>query len=145
MDGYGKGVLKISYRNGSITTVTVTKSSGVPLLDKVAMEHVRRTFRLRPNTKGEAKMPFSNMVTVSKTAGHDFISRPSLPVPKGTTGHSALAQITYKNRKITDVEMINSSGNSAFDEAIVHHVMGYFKVKPQSSGRAALPIQIQTR
>jgi hypothetical protein len=47
----------INYSGGSITSVTVSKSSGSAALDGLIIRHVQRSFRVKPGTSGRATLP----------------------------------------------------------------------------------------
>ena len=85
----------------------------------------------------------------SKGGKADFTSTPSLQIPYNIAKRlqglrvSASATINYSGGRVTSVNIIKGSGNTALDGAIVRHVMSNYKVKPGTSGRANLPIGIR--
>ena len=121
-DGEGKYLLEINVETGNVTSVSIVKSTAHKILDDAAIFALRR-WRFRPHTLRKIIIPVNfslRGVPVDRAQRlATWCVEPNLPVTwhHGTAVYRFI--VDYESGRVSDVQIIKSSGLPKFDEAVV--------------------------
>ena len=126
LDGYGIYRMNIDRATGTVSSVTVVKTTSHKMLDDAAVNAFRK-WRFRPNSVSQVTMPGTFSVIDSgkrhplSEARRLAIHAPAPERPRSGRSGSGLYRfiVDYETGRVTDVQIIKSSGHEGFDAAVV--------------------------
>ncbi len=126
LDGYGVYRLNIDRATGTVSSVTIVKTTTHKMLDDAAVDAFRK-WRFQPNSISELTLPGTFTVIGSgkrhplSEARRLAIYAPTPERPRSGRSGSGVYRfiIDYNTGRTTDVQIIRSSGHEGFDAAVV--------------------------
>ncbi len=121
-DGYGRYRLNIDRETGLVTSVEIVKTSTHKELDDSALKAFRQ-WRFRPHTVKAVIVPATFTYDNQKVSEARRLAIYAPDPPRPATWHRGTGTfrfiVDYETGKVTDVQMIKSTGRPSFDKDVV--------------------------
>jgi TonB family protein len=122
-DGFGTYKLTIDHETGQVVSVDVVKTTTHKELDDCAIKAFRQ-WRFRPHTEKEVLVPVTFTYGNRKLSEARRLAVYAPDPPQPVTWHHGTGTfrfiVDYETGKVTDVQIIKSSGRPSFDQGVVN-------------------------